>query len=220
MSRNNLKFKTMKNQAITLGQVGILLPIAAIFLFWIPLIGQLIALAPLVLLLISHHKFSNVYDRPEIFKTFLLGVIIPFAGALLGVIILLFAMGAAFSTMYNPDQLIENILAMGVGLIILAIIGYLLIFACAIIGVFLIFKSLKALAEACGVDLFRLAGLIYLVTYVGGIGLLILLGIIAFAADAPGLLFVPIILMPLAFLAGWITHIIAYFKLKPDPKTT
>ncbi|WP_176694095.1 hypothetical protein [Anaerophaga thermohalophila] len=53
----------MKKQAITLGRIGILLPIAAI----IPIINMFVGIAVIVLLLMSHNYFSKVYEKPLIF---------------------------------------------------------------------------------------------------------------------------------------------------------
>ncbi len=54
----------MKKQAITLGRIGILLPIAII----IPFLGAFAGLATIVLLLISHYYLSKTYEEPEIFN--------------------------------------------------------------------------------------------------------------------------------------------------------
>ncbi|MBS3775681.1 MAG: hypothetical protein KGY70_10865, partial [Bacteroidales bacterium] len=59
----------MKSQAITLGRIGILLPIAII----IPFLGALAGLASMILLLFSHYYFAKAYEKPEIFKKALTG---------------------------------------------------------------------------------------------------------------------------------------------------
>ncbi|MCF8330916.1 MAG: hypothetical protein K9H84_00535 [Bacteroidales bacterium] len=74
----------MKRQAITLGRVGILLPIAS----FIPVLGQLAGIAAQVLLLISHNYFSKIYEEPGIFKNALTGFIVQIAGSLIGGIVL------------------------------------------------------------------------------------------------------------------------------------
>lgn len=54
----------MKRQAIELGQIGILIPIAA----FIPFMGVPAYLASYILLLISHSAFAKHYKMPVIFN--------------------------------------------------------------------------------------------------------------------------------------------------------
>jgi len=187
----------MKNQAITLGRIGILIPIAAILLFWVPVIGQLLGIVPIVLLLISHHKFSKVYENPVIFKKMLTGVIVFVVGAIIGGIILAIAVSTAALTMsaHDPEtmglsQLTDVLFQSG-----LSIFAAIIILAASIIGAYLIFQSLKALAEKSGINYFKTAGLLY---FIGAIGVIVFFlgSIVAFV--------------------GWIIHIVAYFSIKPD----
>ena len=182
----------MKNQAINLGRIGILLPIAAIFLFWIPLIGQLIGLAPIVLLLISHHKFSGLYGKDVIFKNILIGVIVSFVGSLIGGLIIGASAISALVGMGDPAAADISFGDLFSGV---SILGVIIILAGMIIGVYFVFQALKTLAEETGVKYFKTAGLLY---FIGAITMIIfgLGGLIAFV--------------------GWIFHIIAYFTIQTD----
>ncbi len=183
----------MKKQAITLGRVGILLPIA----FFIPIIGQLAVLAGLVLVLISHYNFSKAFESPPIFNRALLGFIVSIFGQIIGAIIIGISVGlAAFSLAeggVEPTNYQDAIsLIFGSGF---AIFGLIVLLAGAIIGSFFLFQSLKELAEKSGIKLFRTAGLLY---FIGAILAIILVGV-------------------LVMFVGWIIHIVAYFSIKPDP---
>ncbi len=185
----------MKKQAITLGQIGILLPIAAALLFWIPLIGQLLMLAPIVLILISHYNFSKIYEKPGIFKNMLIGAIVPIVAGIIGSIIMGIALAAAAVSVQDPEslgvqQLTNLIFESG-----LTIVGAIIMLAGLIVGYYFVFKALTTLAEDTGVKLFKTAGLLY---FIGAIGIIVF--------------FIGV----LVILAGWILHIVAYFSIQHD----
>jgi len=180
----------MKRQAITLGRVGILLPVAAL----IPLIGALAGIATLVLLVISHYYFSKVYEKPAIFNNALTGTIVHVAGNLLGGIIIAIAVGATAISLslqdpetFNISEIISLIFGSGA-----TIAGAIIMLATSIVGLYFVFKSLTALAEQTGIKLFKTAGLLYFI------------GAIAMVAFFIG---------TLVIFAGWIIHIIAYFSI-------
>ncbi len=182
----------MKNQAITLGKIGILLPVAVI----IPFIGSLAGLASLVLLLISFNYFSKVYENPAIFNKMLIGTIISIAGCIIGSIIIGISVGlAAFSLSASgtDDMGIQQIinLIFGSGFTIL---GFIIMVAGFIIGYYFVFKALKILAEKTGVGLFKTAGLLY---FIGALTSVIFIGF-------------------LLMLIGWIINIIAFFTVKAE----
>ncbi len=185
----------MKNQAITLGRVGILLPIAAILLFWVPIIGQLIGLAIPVLLLISHYNFSKAYEKPAIFKNMLIGAIIPIITSIIGGIIMGIALAAAAVSIQDPESLgmqqISNLIFES-GLTIIAAI---IMLAGLIIGYYYIYKALTDLAKESEIKHFKTAGLLY---FVGAIGIIVFF------------------LGTIVMLVGWIFHIVAYFSIQSD----
>jgi uncharacterized membrane protein len=183
----------MKKQAITLGRIGILLPIAS----FIPLLGSVAGLSSMILLLMSFHYFSKEFENPPMFKKALIGYLVPVIASIIGMIIIGIGAGAAFLTMsadgFDPDniqQLMTVIFESG-----LTIVGVLLMLAGAIIGSYFIFQALKALAASSGVKLFRTAGLLY---FIGSLGL-ILFGLGA-----------------IVFFVGWIIHIVAYFSIQAE----
>lgn len=61
----------MKKQAINLGRIGILLPLA----FIIPFLNAFAGIASLVLILMSQNYFSKHYGKPEIFKKTLMALL-------------------------------------------------------------------------------------------------------------------------------------------------
>ena len=184
----------MKKQAITLGRIGILLPIAAV----IPLLNLVAGLAALVLLLMSLHYFSKAYENPPIFKKALIGFLVPIIANIIGAIIIAIGAGSAFVTMSsgggfdpeNAQQMVTALFESGI-----TIVGGLLILAGGIIGSYYIFQSLRALAESSGVKHFKTAGLLY---FIGSIGIILL-----------GLGFI-------VSFVGWIFHIVAYFSIQAE----
>ncbi|MCF8336192.1 MAG: DUF996 domain-containing protein [Bacteroidales bacterium] len=179
----------MKSQAITLGRVGILLPVAAI----IPVIGFLAGLAALVLLLISHYYFSKVYEKPVIFNSALTGTIVQVGANLIGGIVIAIAVGttAVSLSLQDPEtfdipELTSVIFGSGV-----TIAGTIILLAGAIVALYFIYKALSNLAGQSGVNLFKTAGLLY---FIGAIALVIGIG-------------------ALVIFAAWIVHIIAYFSI-------
>ncbi len=183
----------MKKQAITLGRIGILLPIASI----IPLLASVAGLAAMILLLMSLHYFSKAFENQPIFKKALTGFLVLILTNLIGLVVIAIGAGSAFVSMssggFDPEniqQLMTVIFESG-----LTIIGGLLIVAGAIIGSYFIFQALKVLAAESGVKQFRIAGLLY---FIGSIGLL-LFGIGAIVS-----------------FIGWIIHIVAYFSIQAE----
>jgi len=182
----------MKRQAITLGRIGILVPIAVI----IPFLGALAGLAAMILLLFSHYYFGQAYEKPEIFKKALTGTIIAVAGNIIGGIFLTIGLGTAiFSSaesgldLSNYQELMGQIFGSGI-----SIFGAIIMLAGGIVGVYFVFKSLQTLADQTNIKLFKTAGLLYLI---GVITTIIFVG-------------------GIVFFVGWILHIIAYFSMKTD----
>jgi uncharacterized membrane protein len=186
----------MKKQAITLGRIGILLPIAAI----IPIINMFVGIAVIVLLLMSHNYFSKVYEKPLIFKNALIGTIIEIAANIVGWIIFAIAIGSAALSMSSGGEVDPGNFQKITSLLFesaATIIGGIIILAGLIIGFYFIWQGLKLLAEQTGVKLFNTAGLLY---FIGAIGTIVF-----------GLGFIVI-------FAAWIVHIVAYFTVQPDEK--
>jgi uncharacterized membrane protein len=186
----------MKKQAITLGRIGILLPIATI----IPFINIFVGIAVIVLLLMSHNYFSKVYEKPLIFKKVLIGTIIEIAANIIGWIIFAVAIGSAALSLSSGGEVdadyfqkITSVLFESAA----TIIGGIIILAGLIIGFYFIWQGMKLLAEQTGVKLFNTAGMLY---FIGSIGTIIF-----------GLGFIVI-------FAGWIVHIVAYFTVQSDEK--
>lgn len=183
----------MRKQAITLGRIGILLPIAAI----IPFLGTLAGLAVMILLLFSHYYFSKIYEKKGIFNNALIGTIITVAANLLGGIILTVAVGSAAFTLsggemesFDFQNIREIIFESG-----LSIFGVIIMIAGLIVGYYFIFNALKTLAQETGIKYFKTAGLLY---FIGSIAVI--------------LFFVGFLVM----FVAWILHIVAYFSIQPE----
>lgn len=185
----------MKGQAIILGRIGILLPI----LFIIPFLGALAGLAAAILLLFSHYYFTKAYEKPEIFKNALTGTIVVVAGNIIGWILTTVGIGTAILTggetplnMSDYQELMGQVFGSGI-----SILGFILILAAVIVGMYFVFRSLQVLAAQTNINLFKTAGLLYLI---GAITSIILLGFIV-------------------MFVGWILHIVAYFSLHSEKET-
>ena len=182
----------MKGQAITLGRIGILLPIA----FIIPFLGSLAGLAAMILLLFSHYYFTKAYEQPEIFRKALIGTIIAVAGAIIGAIFIAVGLGTAiFSAadtglnMSNYQELVGQIFGSGISLF-----GGLIMLAANIVGIYFVFKSLQLLAAETNINLFKTAGLLYLIGVITSI----------------------IVIGAVVMFVGWILHVIAYFSFRQE----
>jgi len=182
----------MRSQAITLGRIGILLPIAII----IPVLGMLAGLAAMILLLFSHYYFTKAYEKPEIFKKALTGTIIVIAGNIIGGIFIAIGLGTAIFTsaetgldLSNYQELMGQIFGSG-----MSIFGAIIWLAAGIVGVYFVFKSLQTLADQTNIKLFKTAGLLYLIGVITTV--IFVGGIVIFAA--------------------WILHIIAYFSMRAE----
>ncbi len=182
----------MKKQAITLGRIGVLLPIASI----IPFLGSLAGLAALALLVISHYYFAKVYEKNDIFNNALTGTLVPVGSNLIGGAMIGVAVVAALLVFAGEDvefDEIEEITA----LILqssMAIAGGVIILAGLIVGFYFLYKALSSLATETGINLFKTAGLLY---FIGAIAMVIFIG-------------------ALVILAAWILHIIAYFSIPTE----
>ncbi len=181
----------MRKEALTLGRVGILLPILAI----IPFLGFIATLAAAILLLLSFHKFSKVFQKPVIFNGVLTAFLVQIGAYILGAIIIGVVLGLSAASGSGLESFRSGNFQEFYKLLLdstLAIIGLVIIFAGIIIAAYFMFQALKVLAQESGVPQFKLAGTLYLI---GAITSIILVGIF------------------IAFV-GWIIHIVALFTMK------
>lgn len=207
----------MKKQAVNLGRIGILLPIAAI----IPYLGNLAGLGALILLLISFHNFSKFYETPAIFNKALVGFILPIAGSIVGGIILaiaaasaVFSVASAGESSFNVEVLSKVFAKSSVSISVAAII----MLASSVIGLYFLLKSMKMLTEKSGIKHFKTAGSLY---YIGMIVTTIIFVVIMVLFFIPSVDMSPflaflLLIGSIIMLVGWIFHIIAYFTIKTD----
>lgn len=181
----------MRKEALTLGRIGILLPILVI----IPFIGVLAGLAAMVLLLMSFYKFSKLYQKPVIFNGPLTAFLVQIGANFLGAIIIGAAVGFAAFSGSGTEELPSKGFTEAYNMLFssaFALVGLAISLIGAIVAAYFLSRSLKTLAEESGVNQFKLAGNLYLI---GAITCIILVGLfIAFAA--------------------WIVHIVALFTMK------
>ncbi|MGM0649634.1 MAG: DUF996 domain-containing protein [Bacteroidota bacterium] len=203
----------MKKQAVNLGRIGILLPVAVI----IPFLGFLAGLAAFILLLISFHNFSRYYETPGIFKNALVGFILPLAGGIVGGIILVAATASSFFSMSSMDmENLQDLTAMINKSVVSFSIAGVIMFGSYIIGYFLFFKSMKMLAEKSGIKHFKTAGLLYFVGIIVTFIILVVVVLILVTASASPFLTFLLLIGSIIMLVGWVFHIIAYFTIKTE----
>ncbi|MGC9332297.1 MAG: DUF996 domain-containing protein [Bacteroidales bacterium] len=210
----------MKKQAVNLGRIGILLPIAAI----IPYLGNLAGLGALILLLISFHNFSKFYETPAIFNKALVGFILPIAGSIVGGIILAITAVSAVSSVTKAGETsfsnLENLGNMFAQSSVSISVAAIIMLAASIIGLYFLLKSMKMLTEKSGIKHFKTAGSLY---FIGMIVTTIIFAVIMVLFFMPSVDISPFIAFLLLIgcvinLIGWIFHIIAYFTIKTDEK--
>lgn len=186
----------MKTKALTYGKIGILLPIASI----IPYFGKLAGIASVVLLILAYNNFSKFYEKKEIFSKYALGLAIRYGGVLIGILLLIMAVGVAALSIFtggftgfsdNYDKLLE-LTRSSLGILILF---FIVIYAAVVIGTYFEYQSKILVSEKTGVSEYKTAGLLY---FIGAIALIVFgLGIFV-------------------IFIGWIFEIVAFFNTKED----
>ncbi|BAN90438.1 DUF996 domain-containing protein [Aeropyrum camini] len=156
------------------------------------LLGILVPLASIVgfiLVLVSLYMLSKMLGEESIFRNAVISVALSIAGFLA----FIFITGASLFTLatgraFEPGE-IEALSAAGIGGLILGfIVFYVLLVASAVF----FRRALDTLAEKSGVDMFRYAGLAYLI---GSITLIIIIG-------------------GLVLLVSWVLLLVGFIQLK------
>lgn len=179
--------------AKTYGGIGAILSLLGGF---IPRVGSLVTLLGLVLLLFAVKEIADEIEREDIFRDYLVGVILRFGALIVLILALVLAIGfavlkgAPFKGMEEGFEGMRRLLAP-------ILIGGLLAWILFVLGTYYTKKSYEKISSEVQVDTFKTVGFLY---FVGGI-LLIALGI--------GLL---------VLLIGKILEIVAYFSLPESIK--
>ena len=190
----------------TLGGIG------AILLLIFPFAGiytSILGLVGLILVLIALNGLANEYVERRIFNNAIYGIIITIVGAIVAVALIVTAAFGILSVLgievssWTDWSALQNINVQNftnwsaIAPYIAAIVGALaILFACAVVGTFLLRRSLNVLSEKSGVHLFATTGLLMLI---GAVLTIIAVGFI--------LLWVSLILLAVAF-----------FEMKTQPK--
>jgi uncharacterized membrane protein len=190
----------------TLGGIG------AILLLIFPFAGiytSILGLVGLILVLIALNGLANEYVERRIFNNAIYGIIITIVGAIVAVALIVTAAFGILSVLgiqvssWTDWSALQNINVQNftnwsaIAPYIAAIVGALaILFACAVVGTFLLRRSLNVLSEKSGVHLFATTGLLMLI---GAVLTIIAVGFI--------LLWVSLILLAVAF-----------FETKTQPK--
>jgi uncharacterized membrane protein len=160
-------------------------------------IGSILLLIPgvnivgLILIFLGMKGLSEYYNDDSIFRNLIIGGICGVIGTILSVFALVSVWGAIAAVFTSFGGLAIGVLLLS---LVLAIVG----FVCMLLMAIHFKRSLNALADHSGVQLFRTAGTLL---FIGAILTIIFIGIF------------------LVFL-GYIILAVAFFSLKPKPNTS
>ena len=181
----------MKKNAITLGKIGILLPIASI----IPYLGSLSGLASTVLLIISYNYFSQYYKESKIFNNYLTGFLVAIGSGLIGMFMFMFFLGATFRDIIFRTTDFKNLLDLFAYSWAKIVASLAVIYVGYIISKYFQYLAKKELALRTQVKEFSTSGLL---NFIGSIAIILAgLGLIV-------------------MFVGWIFEIVAYFNVKEE----
>jgi uncharacterized membrane protein len=143
-------------QIKNIGGIGSILVLGGV----IPAIGQILAFAGFVMVIIAVYKLGELVDQKEIFRNYLIGIVL--SSAL--ILIVVFGIGA---TVFLSLQ--AGLTGLGTGIVLALLLAWIL----SIVSTYFIKKSFEKIGEATGVDLFETAGKLY---FIGSILTIIFIG--------------------------------------------
>jgi uncharacterized membrane protein len=177
------------SEAKTLGGVGSILMI----LFFVPLAGGILSIIGAILVLIAIKYISDAVGDPTIFRNMIISIVLAIAGLIVGVLVIAASffsfMGLSGLTMASIGTVTPATGGLA-GLIVGVIAGLAVLWILLIVSAIFTRKSYDSIANGLGVNMFRTAGLLYLI---GAATTIILIGFI--------ILFVAIILNIVAFFS-------------------
>jgi len=167
-------------------------------------------LAGIILLLISLYFFSKIYAEPRIFRYALISIVVPIVGAI-AVIPLLILLGVALevASVSEGDALSEASIATIILEIVLASIFVVL----AVAPAFFWYRALNTLSRVSGEGLFRLAGLLAVIS------ILLLEISLIISMELVGLAFIFFFFGVIALLASFIVLAAAFYNVKQPQQT-
>ena len=143
-------------QVKNIGGIGSILLLAGI----IPSIGQILAFAGFIMLIIAVHKLSEITGQKEILHNYLIGIIL--SSALLLIVVFGIGVAVLFS-------LRAGLAGLGIGIILAVLFMWII----SIVSAYFIKKSFEKISQATGVATFRTTGKLY---FIGSILHVILIG--------------------------------------------
>ena len=145
---------------------------------FIPYLGIALFLAGIMLLIIAVKEFSEAAGNEQIFRDYLIAVVLMIAAVFLMFFFMGFSVISA-GILKQPEHMMGGIL-----------ISFLIFWILACVASYFLMRSYSSIADASGVGLFRITGISYLA---GAISLIIMIGFL--------ILFVARILEIVAFLS-------------------
>ncbi len=155
-----------------LGGIGVI----GLLLGMVPVIGSLFGVVGVVLVLIALWNLSKRYPNGGIFSRYLLGMVIPLMGMVLGGVVLMVTVMSSSGELAEMESLALTELEWEQVAMLPVIIGSGLIYLSTVLGGWYQMKSLEAVALQTGHLIFRTAGQWM---FWGGVLLIIGIGLIA-----------------------------------------
>ena len=179
------------NQAKTLGGIGSLFTLFSGFLFWLPdFTGTALLIIGLVLMLVAVKNIADVVGDQSIFSNMMYSVILAIIGPIIAIVVVVAAAASVVGSLggFVPGSTILPPAFLAVlGIIILAVI---VLIVCIIVSTIFLKKSYDNIAVRLRVDMFKTAGLLFLI---GAATLIVVVGIL--------ILFIAAILQVVAFFS-------------------
>jgi uncharacterized membrane protein len=157
---------------LTVRPTGAPSPFLAGALTGLMIVLSAVALAGLILFVLAMHKLSQYYNEPSIFKNVLYGLLITIAAGVVSVVLEF----GLIATIAYPSTVTSTA---AVALITRLMLGFLAVFTVAIISAVinavLYWRAFTKLGERSGVEVFKTAGLLYLI---GSVLMIVAVGVI------------------------------------------
>ncbi len=158
------------NTVRNVGGIGALILVLSPIVGLIPVIGGLINLVGVIMVIVAMYGLSQHYKSPDIFKNYLIGLVVVFVGTILAVVL----GGASLLSMgMIGTQEAAGIFGGLIAFISSVLLAFAVLWVGAIIGSFFMRKALLQAAEVTKNENFKWAGNLFLI---GSVLLIILIG--------------------------------------------
>ena len=178
------------SEAKTIGGIGSILTI----LFFIPAVGWILAIVGAIMTLIAIKYISDAVNDSTIFRNMIVAVVLAVVGLIVGVVVILASVlnfvGLSRLGSISSIQRVAPTTGGIVGLVVGVIAGLAVLWVLLIVSAIFARMSYNSIASGIGVNMFRTAGLLYLI---GAATTIVIIGFI--------IVFVAIILNIVAFFS-------------------